>query len=89
MEKVYLDNAATTQVDSEVFEKMKMFMLNKYGNASSLHSFGVEARTAVEDARRIIANSINASPEEIFFSSGGTESNNWALKGFAFANRKK
>jgi cysteine desulfurase len=86
---VYLDNAATTQVDKKVLEVMNEFALEKYGNASSLHKFGVEARSAIEEARKVISKSINASAEEIFFTSGGTEGNNWALKGIAFANRKK
>jgi cysteine desulfurase len=84
---IYLDNAATTKVDSRVTKKMLPYFSEKYGNASSQHFLGKQARGAVENAREIIAKSINASPEEIYFTSGGTESNNWALKELFFANK--
>ena len=87
--KVYLDHAATTPVDSEVVKAMIPYFDEKYGNSSSQHSFGVEAREAVEKAREVIARKINANPDSIIFTSGGTESNNLTIKGIAFTNKEK
>lgn len=78
--KVYADHAATTQLDIDAFEAMKPFLLNDFGNASQPYSFSRVARTALKSARETIANCINAEPEEIYFTSGGTESDNWAIK---------
>lgn len=89
MKKVYLDYAATTPVAQEVLEAMMPFFSEKFGNASSLHAYGQEARNALENARKKIASFINARPAEIIFTSGGTESNNLAIKGIAFANKDK
>lgn len=81
MMQVYLDNAATTKVDREVVLEMNKFMSEIYGNSSSIHSFGREALKHVDAARNSIASHFNALPSEIFFTSGGTESDNWAIKG--------
>ena len=78
---VYADNAATTAISPYVLEKMLPFLTEQYGNASSVYSIGRKARTAVETAREQIAAAISCSPEEIFFTSGGTESDNWAVRG--------
>ena len=89
MERIYLDNAATTQTRREVVEAMLPFFGEKYGNASSLHSFGQEAAEALAESRKKIAAALGCSPEEVFFTSGGTESDNLALRGVAYANQKK
>ncbi|MBA9077733.1 cysteine desulfurase family protein [Rufibacter quisquiliarum] len=77
--RVYLDNAATTPLDKEVFEVMAPFMLEHYGNPSSIHAHGRQVRAALEGARKTVANLVNASPSEIFFTSGGTEADNLAI----------
>ena len=87
--RVYLDNAATTKTAQEVVEAMQPFFTEKYGNASSIHSFGEEAKDALENARQMIADYINAEPEQIVFTSGGTESDNLAIKGTAYALKNK
>lgn len=79
MTPIYLDNAATTQVDPEVVEAMLPYLHSHFGNPSSIHSFGRITRTAIEQARKQIAAMIGASPSEIFFTSGGTEANNMAI----------
>lgn len=86
---IYADNAATTQLDSDAFEAMKPYLLNEYGNASQPYSFSRLARKALKDSREAIAECIGAAPEEIFFTSGGTESDNWAIKGSAFEDTCK
>lgn len=87
--KIYLDNAATTQVDERVVLSMLPYHSEEYGNASSLHSYGTHAKEILNRSRRKLASFIGAAPDEIVFTSGGTESNNLALKGIAFANRSK
>ncbi len=86
---IYADNAATTKLDIDAFEAMKPFLLEEYGNASQQYSFARKPKQALKEARAIIAQCINAEPEEIFFTSGGTESDNWAIKGVAFADAEK
>lgn len=86
--KVYLDNGATTQVAKEVAKSMQMMLTKKFGNPNSLHSFGEEAKKEMEKAREIIAKKINAEPNEIIFTSGGTESDNLAIKGLAYEKKK-
>ena len=89
MKKIYLDNAATTPTDARVLEAMLPFFSQMYGNPSSLHVFGQEAKHAIEEARYIVAQFIGAKQEEIIFTSGGTESNNSAIKGVAYARHDK
>ena len=86
---VYADNAATTQLDIEAFEAMKPFLLTDYGNASQPYSFSRTAKKALKESRETIAKCIGASPEEIYFTSGGTESDNWVIKGSAFSDPLK
>ena len=81
---IYADNAATTKLDIEAFEAMKPFLLDDYSNASQPYSFSRGAKKALKEARQTIAACINADPDEIFFTSGGSESDNWAIKGVAY-----
>ena len=83
---IYADNAATTQLDPDAFEAMKPWLLEEYGNASQPYAFARGPKKALAEARATIANCIGAEPEEIFFTSGGSESDNWAIKGSAFAD---
>lgn len=89
MKKIYFDHIAATPVAPEVKQAMESFLSEKFGNPQSLHSFGQEAREAVEKAREQVAHLIKAEPEEIFFTSSGSESNNLAIKGLALAHQKK
>lgn len=82
-----MDNGATTKVDDEVVKVMQEFMVNKFGNPSSLHQFGREVKNALDRSRKVIAAKINAEPEEIIFTSGGTEADNLAIKGIVYANK--
>src|SRR6188472_2843220 len=86
--RIYLDNAATTTIAPEVVEAMMPYLTDKFGNASSIHFFGQEAKAAVDRARHQVAGLINARPNEIVFTSGGTEANNLAIRGLLEANRK-
>lgn len=88
---IYMDNAATTQVYPEVFDAMKPYFTEFYGNPSSIYSFAGNSKKAVEDARKTIADFLGARTEEIYFTGGGSESDNWALKATAdaYANKGK
>ncbi|MEO8168958.1 MAG: aminotransferase class V-fold PLP-dependent enzyme, partial [bacterium] len=88
MKRFYLDHTATTPLDERVFEAMRPYFSGTFGNASSIHSFGREAKTALEKARETIAKGIGAQSGEIFFTSGGTESDNFAVRGVALAARE-
>lgn len=86
---IYADNAATTAIDSEAFEVYKNLMIEHYGNSSQPYSFARQNKKALKEAREIIAKCINADPDEIYFTSGGTESNNWAIKCAGDRNKTK
>ncbi|HLD82621.1 MAG TPA: aminotransferase class V-fold PLP-dependent enzyme, partial [Candidatus Omnitrophota bacterium] len=87
--RIYLDYAATTPTDPQVLKAMEPYFFDKFGNPSSIHSFGQEAKKAMEDARESAASFLGADPAEIIFTSGGTESNNSAIFGVASALEKK
>ena len=89
MDRIYMDNAATTAVCPEALAAMLPCFGEVYGNASSIHSTGRDARKKLEEARKTVAECLGAKPGEIYFTSGGSESDNWAIKGAAFANRKR
>jgi cysteine desulfurase len=89
MKRIYMDHNATTPLREEVLEAMLPYLREDYGNASSLHHFGIQARRAVEWARETVASALGAKPREILFTGCGTESDNQAIKGVAFANRHK
>ena len=89
MERIYMDNAATTRVTEPVMEAMQPYFCEIFGNPMSVHSFGRESRKAVENARRQVAAALGAQPNEIYFTGCGTESDNWAVRGAAYANVKK
>jgi len=86
---MYLDNSATTQVSEEVFNEMKPYFREEFGNPSTLYKYGRESKKALDQARQRVADAINAKPEEIIFTSGGSESDNLAIKGIAFKLAKK
>jgi len=89
MRRIYLDHSATTGVRKEVLDEMLPYFSEVYGNGSSQHSFGRDAMKAIDEARRKVAKAINAKPNEIYFTSGGTESDNWAIKGAIYANLER
>ena len=89
MNRIYMDNAATTAVAPEVLEAMLPYFTEIYGNPSSIHGTGRDARRVVDAARRQVANAIGAQPQEIYYTAGGSESDNWAIKGAAFARQAK
>jgi len=89
MRQIYLDNAATTKIDPLVIKAVMPYLKENFGNPSAIYSIGRNVRFAIENARKKVAELINASPEEIIFTSSGTESDNFALKGIAYACREK
>ena len=89
MRPVYLDYNATTPIDPEVAEFMKPYLVDFFGNPSSSHWYGIQAKKAIDAARNQVADLLGCQPDEIIFTSGGSESNNYALKGAVFANRMK
>lgn len=86
---IYVDHAATTPVRTEVIEEMLPYFNQKFGNPSSIYSLGRDSKKAIEEAREKVAKAIGAQPREIFFTGSGTEADNWAVKGVAYANRQK
>src|SRR5947207_9608350 len=89
MRKVYLDHSATTPIDRRVLEAMMPYLMDRFGNASSIHAFGQEARAAVDRGRRQVASLVGARGNEICFTSGGTEANNLAIRGVCEAAAKR
>jgi len=89
LQRVYFDNSATTPIDDRVLERMLPYLKENFGNASSIHRYGQKARVALTEAREKIASVLNATPAEIIFTSGGTESDNLALKGLAYPETKR
>lgn len=83
---IYADNAATTKLDTDAFEAMKPFLLEDFANISQPYSFSRRAKKAIRAAREVIASCVNAEPDEIYFTSGGTESDNWVIKGISAEN---
>jgi cysteine desulfurase len=86
---IYMDNAATTKTHPDVVSAMLPYMIEYFGNPSSLYDFGQTSKKAVEQARQQVAHAIGCKPKEVYFTAGGSESDNWAIKGVAFANQKK
>ena len=85
----YFDNAATTALDKDILDKMMEYFTDRYFNPSSIYTPSISVHKDVEESRKRVADAINAKAEEIYFTSGGSESDNLAIKGFAYANRKK
>ena len=89
MRSIYLDHNATTPVRLDVFKAMEPFFITRFGNASSIHRFGQDTRSALEVARRQVAELVNGKAGEIYFTSGGTESDNLAIKGIAYTRKNQ
>ena len=89
MENVYFDNSATTKIDEEVLKEMMPYLIENYGNASSIYKLGRTSKKAIEESREKIAKAINANPEDIYFTAGGSESDNTIIKGIAHFNKNK
>ena len=88
MEKIYLDNAATTPISSEVLNEMMPYLTTNFGNPNSIHSFGRGAKAGIDKARLRVAHALGCNPDEVFFTSGATESNNWFIREYAHSNSK-
>ena len=89
MNTIYFDNAATTKIKTEVLNEMMPYLTQEYGNASSVYSIGRKAKRGIEFARSQVANIINCNPNEIYFTGSGSESDNMAIKGLAYAYKNK
>ncbi len=87
--RIYMDYSATTPMKKEVLDAMMPYMTEHYGNASSVHSFGRDAKNAINTSREKIAKTLGANREEVYFTAGGTESDNWAIKGIAKSMKEK
>ncbi len=89
MENIYLDNAATTKLDEKVLDAMLPYLKENYGNASSIYKLGREARKAIEETREKVAKILNCKPSEVYFTAGGSESDNTAIKGIAHSYKNR
>lgn len=89
MENIYLDNAATTKLDEKVLDAMLPYLKENYGNASSIYKLGREARKAIEETREKVAKILNCKPSEVYFTAGGSESDNTAIKGNAHSYKNR
>lgn len=89
MENVYFDNAATTKLDEKVLDAMLPYLKENYGNASSIYKLGREARKAIEETREKVAKILNCKPSEVYFTAGGSESDNTAIKGIAHSYKNR
>lgn len=89
MENIYFDNAATTKLDKKVLDAMLPYLKENYGNASSIYRLGREARKAIEETREKVAKILNCKPSEVYFTAGGSESDNTAIKGIAHSYKNR
>ena len=89
MENIYFDNAATTKLDEKVLDAMLPYLKENYGNASSIYKLGREARKAIEETREKVAKILNCKPPEVYFTAGGSESDNTAIKGIAHSYKNR
>lgn len=89
MENIYFDNAATTKLDKKVLDAMLPYLKENYGNASSIYKLGREARKAIEETREKVAKILNCKPAEVYFTAGGSESDNTAIKGIAHSYKNR
>ena len=89
MDTIYLDNSATTKIDEEVIKAMMPYLVENYGNPSSIYKIGRENKKAIEEAREKVAKALNCEPNEIYFTAGGSESDNTAIRGVAYSYKSK